>query len=121
MRVSLAFSKFAVSLRRSFLDHTFQITSCPLLVSTITLGNGPVSSTPLQGSLTPTVLFKSKTIPIGVSSSPVSSSNGMMALSESLSNSVVSPGKKRSKSVDLDPMAMAMFGYSLDQLLSTRV
>lgn len=78
---SLADCKFVPSLRMSCLDQIFQEISCPLLVNTIILGNGPLSSMPLQGSLTFTVEFKSRTIPKGVSSSSLSSGIGIVALS----------------------------------------
>lgn len=77
----LADSKFVPLLSISCLDQIFHEINCPLLVNTIILGNGSLSSTPLHGSLTLTVEFKSRIIPKGVSSSSLSSGIGIIALS----------------------------------------
>lgn len=104
----------------SVLAQRFQHTNCPLLVRIANLGHGPDSSTFLEGC-TLTVEVKSSTAPRGVSSSPESSSIGMVALSESLRSSTVWFLKKKSISIDFEPTDTNSSGYFGDQSFKMRV
>lgn len=105
----------------SFFVQMFQHNNCPLFVRIANLGKGSDTSTPLHGSMTLIEEVKSNTTPKGVSSSPESSSMGIVALSESLSNSTVLSLKKKSTSVDFEPIETKISGYSTDQFFKMRV
>lgn len=118
--IVLIFGNLTLSNKSDF-DQIFQVINCPLFVKIEILGKGFDSSIPLQGSLTFTFEVKSKIIPNGVSSSPESSSIGIVALSESFNNSIVLSIKKKSISIDFELVEINKFLYFFDQLFKESV